>query len=124
MVKLREAENWAQIGFKTLSQIQYVNLLKIFGKDGVQSRDVLNSLYAELINHRFESAQKSFTLVDSLLKFGLNHLTVDYYFAFLTLAHTFCLNRHDFTDAMQLESYMLLYLSINKNKSQTAQSWL
>ena len=35
MVKLREAENWAQIGFKTLSQIQFVNLLKIFEKEGV-----------------------------------------------------------------------------------------
>ena len=100
--------------------MQFVNLLKIFGKEGIQSRDVLNSLYTEVIEYRFDSAQKCFTLIDSLLKFGMNHLTVDYYFAFLTLAHTLCLNRSDVSEAAQIEHYMVLYLSINKKKSQTA----
>ena len=124
MMKLREAENWSQIGFKSLSDVQLINLLKIFGKEGIQSRDILNSLYTEVITYRFESAQKCFILVESLLKFGMNYLSVDYYFAFLSLAHTFCLNRHDFTEAAELESYMVMYLSINKKKAQTAQCWL
>ena len=61
--------------------------------------------------------QKSLTLVESLLRFGLNHLSVNYYFAFLSLAQTYSLNRHDFAEASWLESYMLKNLAIDKNRT-------
>lgn len=64
------------------------------------------------------------SLVEILLKFGLNHLTVDYYFAILTLAHTFSLNREEHQEALQIETLMNQYIAINKNKAHTAQTWL
>jgi len=76
------------------------------------------------VEHRHDSISTSVTLIDCLLRFGLNHLTVDYYFAILTLAHTFSLNREEHQEVMQIESLMNQYLAINKNKSQTAQTWL
>ena len=54
----------------------------------------------------------------------MNHLTVDYYFAILSLAHSFCLNRGEVQEAEQIEAYMSQYLAIHKNKSQTGQAWL
>ena len=51
-------------------------------------------------------------------------MTVDYYFAVLTLTHTYSLNREELHVAQQTETYMHMYLSIHKIKWQTAQTWL
>mmetsp|Transcript_8043 Transcript_8043/g.9631 ORF Transcript_8043/g.9631 Transcript_8043/m.9631 type:complete len:117 (-) Transcript_8043:748-1098(-) len=63
-------------------------------------------------------------MVEALQRFGMNYLTVDYYFAILTLAHTYSLNREDLHEATQLESYLHQYLCLHKVKWQTAQVWL
>ena len=125
LIKLRQAKNWATIGFKTLSALEQGSLLQLFGADALQQRDILNDFYAEVVESRLDSVQTSVSLVESLLRLGgLNHLTVDYYFAILTLAHSFSLNREEVQEAIQVEHYMSCYLAINKNKSQTAQTWL
>ena len=49
---------------------------------------------------------------------------MDYYFALLTLSHTYSLNRDELQAAQQTEKYMNQYLSIHKAKWQTAQTWL
>lgn len=67
----------------------------MYGLNALNQRDVLNDLYAQMISKRFDSVTTSCALIESLLRFGTNHLTVEYYFAILTLAHTFSLNRHE-----------------------------
>jgi hypothetical protein len=42
---------------------------------------------------------------------------VDYYFASLAMAHTFAVNRHQYTIADSLESLMGKYLELNKNNN-------
>ena len=86
----------------------------------MSQRDILNDFYSTIITKRHDSITTACALVESLLRFGMNHLTVDYYFAILTLAHTFSLNRQEAQEAEQIETYMAKYLSIHKNKGQTA----
>jgi len=44
---------------------------------------------------REEGVQTAVDFVEHLLRYGLNYMTVDYYFAVLTIVHTFSLNRED-----------------------------
>ena len=95
-------------------------LINLFGRQALEQRDILNEFYADIITLRHDSIQSGITLIEALLAFGTNHLTVDYYFAILVLMHTASLNRENIQRASQLELYMHQYLVINKNKSQTA----
>lgn len=78
---------------------------------------MLNDFYAEVVELRHDSVVSSANTVECLLKFGLNHLTVDYYFSILTLAQTFSVNREDVQTAMQMETLMDQYLALTKNKA-------
>lgn len=77
----------------------------------------MNDFYAEVVELRHDSVVSSANTVECLLKFGLNHLTVDYYFSILTLAQTFSVNREDVQTAMQMETLMDQYLALTKNKA-------
>ena len=88
------------IGFQTLSEIQLATLVQLYGPNALNQRDILNDFYSTIILRRHDSISVASALVESLLRFGMNHLTVEYYFAILTLAHTFNLNRQEIQDAV------------------------
>lgn len=44
---------------------------------------------------RHDSVINGLSRLESLQRFGMNYLTVDFYFATLVLAHTYSLNRED-----------------------------
>ena len=69
--------------------------MQLFGREALEQRDILNDFYTEVVEQRNESVATSCGLVESLLRFGMNHLTVNYYFAILTLVHTFSLHREE-----------------------------
>ena len=56
-----------------------------------------------MVDQRNDSVANGLALVDALLAFGTNHLTVDYYFAILILMHTYSLNREELDRAAQVE---------------------
>lgn len=96
LVHLREAKNWSAIGFKAFSNIQLASFVALFGSDALQTKDVLNDFHAEVVSLRHDSVGAAASTVECLFKFGLNYLTVEYYFSILTLAQTFSVNREDF----------------------------
>ena len=53
----------------------------------------MNTFYRYAIQLKDISALSSLDLIDMLLKYGENLLAVDYYFAFLAVAHQLALNR-------------------------------
>jgi hypothetical protein len=53
----------------------------------------LNTFYQYLITLKDQSVSATLDLLDLLLKFGDNFMVVDYFFAYLIIAHQFALNR-------------------------------
>ena len=95
LLRLREAKNWATIGFKSFSKMLSAILIELYGRDAVTKRDCLNDFYSDAIGMREEGVQTAVDFVEHLLRYGLNYMTVDYYFSVLTIVHTFSLNRED-----------------------------
>ena len=124
LIKLREVNNWSVIGFKSFAKTQASIFIELFGGSVLGRKDCLNDFYADAISMRHESVDTGMLMMETLLKFGKNFLSVNYYFAILVLAHTYCLNRGEHETAIQMETLMQWYLSIHKVKAQTAQTWL
>ena len=76
------------------------SFVALFGKEALQTRDVLNDFHTEVVDLRHDSVAASSNTIECLLNFGLNHLTVNYYFSVLVAAQTFSVNREDFQSAM------------------------
>lgn len=62
--------------------------------------------------------------MELLLKYGDNYMVVDYYFAYLIVAHQFSLNRHHLTEALKLEEIFKHYLEMTKSNAEVALVWL
>ena len=54
---------------------------------------MLNTFYQYLISLKDQSVSATLDLMELLLKFGDNLMVVDYFFAYLIIAHQFALNR-------------------------------
>ena len=75
--------------------MQSANIVELYGAEALQKKDFLNDYYADAVHLRHDSVQNGLDMLESLQRFGLNYLTVDYYFALLTLSHTYSLNRDE-----------------------------
>ena len=66
----------------------------------------------------------SLDLMELLLRYGDNFMVVDYYFAFLIIAHQFSLNRGDLRQAQSLEETLSQYLEMTKANTEVCAVWL
>jgi len=87
MLTLSKALCWESIGSGLLSRVNLVNVIKIHGKGALRQTNVLNTFYRYLITLKDHSVGACFDLMDLLLKYGDNFMVVDYYFAYIIVAH-------------------------------------
>ena len=115
---------WDEIGSQLLSRTHIVNIIKVFGKKSLSQRNVLNSLYKQLMILKDVSVAQSLELMDLLIKYGTNYMTVDYYYAYIMVAHQFALNRDECGDAENIEELFQKYMEINKSNAEVGICWL
>lgn len=84
----------------------------------------MNTFYRYAVHLKDVSALGSLDLIDMLLKYGENFLAVDYYFAFIVVAHQLALNRLQLNQAAFIEDYCHQYLDMTKSNSDIAMVWL
>jgi len=106
LIALRKFQAWKSIGSKLLSWNTLVTCIRLFGNNPLGVREVINTLYSHVVGSRHIGTQHALDMISALLNFASNPLLVDYYFAFLSVAHTFSVNRCEFGQAEQIESYL------------------
>jgi len=55
LIRLREAKNWARIGFQTFSKMQSAYLVELYGAEALKKKDFLNDFYADAVQLRHDS---------------------------------------------------------------------
>ena len=124
MLTLAKALCWESIGSSILSKVNLVNIIKIHGKGALRQRQVLNTFYRYLITLKDHSICACLDLMELLLKYGDNFMVVDYYFAYIVIAHQFALNRGQLSEACNIEEVFLHYLEMTKSNAEVALVWL
>ncbi len=124
MLTLTKALCWESIGSGLLSRVNLVNVIKIHGKSALKQRQVLNTFYRYLITLKDQSVGATLDLMDLLIKYGDNFMVVDYYFAYIIIAHQFAVNRGQFVEASKIEEIFLHYLEMTKSNAEVALIWL
>ena len=120
LVKLRQFQNYSNIGCSNIAASHLVSMIALFGRRVFQIRDIVNALYTYAVMYREQDALKSFSLVSNLMEYGDNFLVVDCYFPVLALTHTFMVNRRQFAAATSVERLMRLHLETSRNVQMTA----
>eukprot|EP00347_Sterkiella_histriomuscorum_P022054 403331848 len=124
MLILAKSQIWENIGSKILTRLNVVNIIKVFGPRALNQRSVLNTLYSHLLLLKDQSVQQSIDLVELLLKYGDNIMTLEYQFVFMVAICQFRLNREELFEAQQIEESLEEYITMTRSSTETAIVWI
>jgi hypothetical protein len=89
-----------------LSRLHLVNQIKLFGLKALKQRNVINSLYRQVVLLKSHSCLQSLDLLETLLRYGDNKMIVDYQFSFFICLYQFLLNKEEHIEAEIVEDIL------------------
>lgn len=120
LAKLRVFESLVNIGCVNLALPELAATVAYYGRQILMRADIIAALFTLSVMFRHKHAGKAFEFVTNLAAYGKNLIATDCYFATLALAHSFSVNRHQFSKAISLERQMRLALQLKRNVVQIA----